>query len=427
MLKFILSILVIFQYSILIADGELDKSFGIEGKVITKINGKSAHAQDITILSNGTIVLAGGSTADQFNWDFVIAYYSANGTQNPTFGEIITNGGTAYTVVIQKNNMGKEKVIAAGDWLMVRYNTDGTLDNTFGLNGNGKIATVFTVRCIVIQKDGKILVAGWKSEGESTNIAIARYSSNGILDTTFGNNKSGIVTINIGKTDRAFSIAIDSSEKILLAGSTDKTIRLDDTDLKFVIVRLDKNGTLDSTFGERGIVVKDIITDIDDRGKAIAIDHGDRIIIGGTSGNGSSGKYSILCLNREGEPDKSFGIDGVSTGNINGYMTDLILQHNHKILVSGTSGNNASAYFTVARYNMGGTLDTLFGSEGLATVDFGSYSDIANSIMLQRDGKIVAAGSNGAVGNSDFVIVRFKGEKSLLTIPLSPLYYLLLN
>jgi uncharacterized delta-60 repeat protein len=406
--------------------GDLDDSFGTNGKVITKIDGKSAHAHSVALLENGNIVLAGGTTADQFNWNFVVAYYDASGTQDPVFGEIIENGGAAYAVAIQKDAADEEKVIAAGDYLIVRYDTDGTLDTTFGSDGNGKVPAAVTVRSILLQKDGKIIVAGWKTEGSSTDIAVARYSPDGILDTTFG--KNGVATIDIGDTDRAYGVAMDEDKKILLAGSTNIASNTGSTDLKIALVRLDENGIVDSSFGKNGLYVKDLTAGIDDYAAGIAVDSACRIVVGGTSGNGGSGKYVVLRLDKKGKIDNSFGASGVATGNIDGHLTNLLLQEDDKIIVSGMSGDDTNSYFTVARYTATGRLDAGFGSAGVAAVDFGSTADAANGIAIRKDGKIVAVGSNGVVGSSDFVMARFEGgELSSIIVPLSAVYYLLFD
>jgi uncharacterized delta-60 repeat protein len=237
-----------------------------------------------------------------------------------------------------------------------------------------------------------------------------------------------VATIDIGDTDRACSVTIDGDKKILLAGSTNIASDTGSTDLKIAVIRLDENGIPDPSFGENGLYVKDLAAGIDDYAAGIAIDSAGRIVVGGTSGNGGSGKYVVLRLDKKGKIDNSFGASGVATGNIDGHLTNLLLQEDDKIIVSGMSGDNTNSYFTVARYTATGRLDAGFGSAGVAAVDFGSTADAANGIAIRKDGKIVAVGSNGVVGSSDFVMARFEGgELSSIIVPLSAVYYLLFD
>ena len=142
---------------------------------------------------------------------------------------------------------------------MVRYNSNGSLDTSFG--GTGKITTVVGAydvdnrgNSIAIQSDGKIVVAGWSYNGSNYyDFAVVRYNSNGSLDTSFGG--TGQVTTPIGASgDFAQSVAIQqSTDKILVAGYSSNGTKYD-----FAVVRYNPNGSLDTSFGGTGQVTTPI-------------------------------------------------------------------------------------------------------------------------------------------------------------------------
>jgi uncharacterized delta-60 repeat protein len=135
---------------------------------------------------------------------------------------------------------------------IARYNSDGSLDNEFSVDG--KQADIFGNdlyfgECLAIQNDGKIVVGGFSETigGSNTSFALARYLPDGSLDPTFGN--GGFVETDLGNTfSFAKSIVITPAGKIALAGTTDK----------FTIVLYNSNGTRDSTFGENGVLTRDV-------------------------------------------------------------------------------------------------------------------------------------------------------------------------
>ena len=230
----------------------------------------------------------------------------------------------------------------------MRYNSNGTLDTGFG-NG-GKVTNLIGGysgygASVALQGDGKIVVAG----SSGTAFALARYNSDGTLDTGFGS--GGSVTTSIGIVAIGKSLTLQSDGKIVLAGQA----IVIGYGWNFALVRYNSNGTLDTSFGSGGKVTTPF-------------------------GNGSD------------------------VGN------SVVLQLDGRIVVAGWSSNGSNDDFALVRYNTNGTLDTSFGSGGMVTTPIGGGSDVGISVALQGDGRIVVAGSSYNGSNNDFAVVRYLGD-----------------
>ena len=359
------------------SNGSLDTSFDGDGKVTTDFGGGDDAAFSATIQSDGKIVVAGESYNGSKRFDFAIIRYNSNGSLDTTFdgdGKVTTDfGGTsddrAYSVAIQ----GDGKIVVAGysksDFALTRYNSNGSLDTTF--DGDGKVTTsvgssFFTdiENSVAIQSDGKIVVAGFSTKGSNLDFALARYNSNGSLDTTFDGD--GKVTTGFGSStnDVAHSVAIQSDGKIVVAGFSETSGIFDSKD--FALTRYNSNGSLDSTFDGDGKVTTDFGRNLDDRANSVAI------------------------------------------------------QSDGKIVVAGESKNVRSGYdFALTRYNSNGSLDTTFDGDGKVTTAVGLFNYGANygalSVAIQSDGKIVAAGD----GPGDFALARYNVSDAPTDITLS--------
>ncbi len=342
-------------------NGSLDTNFSNDGKVTTDFGGFSDNGIAVAIQTDGKIIVAGRSS-NGTNYDFAVA----------------------------------------------RYNTDGGLDNTFDIDG--KVTTAIGGssdwgNSITIQADGKILVAGYAAGSLNYDFAVVRYNTNGSLDNSF--NTDGIVTTDIGGTaNLCSSIAIQPDAKIVLAGSTSIGPGYD-----FTVVRYDSTGILDNTFDTDGIVTTDIGNSIDDL-FALAIQSDGKIVAVGVSNNGNNDDFALVRYNTNGSLDNSFDTDGKVTTNIGNFSDDrglsVAIQSDGKILVAGdTEINNAD--FALVSYNPDGSLNTGFDTDGKVTTAIASSDDDrAFSIAIQGDGKIVVAGGSIIGSNNyDFSVVRY--------------------
>ena len=214
----------------LAADGDLDTTFDTDGKVTTAIGTSDDNGTAVAIQSDGKIVAAGLSL-NGTSYDFALARYNTNGTLDTTFdtdGKVVTPFGSsidiAYSVAIQADG----KIVAAGsynngtdnDFALARYNTNGSLDTTF--DTDGKVVTSFgsgydVAHSVAIQSDGKIVAAGGYDNGTDWDFALARYNTNGSLDTTFDTDGKVVTPFGSGD-DEAYGVAIQSNGKIVVAG-----------------------------------------------------------------------------------------------------------------------------------------------------------------------------------------------------------------
>ncbi|MBA5869951.1 MAG: tandem-95 repeat protein, partial [Nitrospira sp. CR2.1] len=282
------------------ADGTLDTSFGGGDGIAS--SGVYGSAKDVALQTDGKFLVA----ADLSNSNFNLMRFNSDGSLDTSFG-----GGSGYvstdlagstdradSLTIQSDG----KVLLSGfgfngtsfDFALVRYNTDGSLDTSF--NGTGKALTDFVANSsdmgneVRMQADGKIVVAGWSNAGGTNDFAIARYNTNGTLDTGFGT--GGKVTINLGGSDLAEGLTIQSDGKILVTG----TAGINGGDVG--LVRLNTDGSLDTTFGGGdGIVTTDYSGASDDRGYSVAVQNDGRIVVSGTTQVGGLGGYNV-ALNR---------------------------------------------------------------------------------------------------------------------------------
>jgi uncharacterized delta-60 repeat protein len=388
-------------------DGSLDTGFDGDGKLTLWVAPYSSNAANaLAIQSDGKIVAAG--YAGPSSADFALARFNTDGSLDNSFdsdGKVVTSFGSndsAFSSAIQSDG----KIVVAGctgssDFALIRYNADGSLDTTF--NGTGIVTTDFggddRIYSIKIQSDGKIVVAG-TSGG---NFALARYNTDGSLDTTF--DTDGKLTTDFGGSDVAYALAIQSDGKIVAAGTNGSD---------FALARYNTDGSLDSTFDTDGKLTTDLGGT--DAANAIAIQSDGKIVVAGKN----TVDFAVARYNADGSLDTSFDADGKLTTNVYGYDTAyaISIQSDGKIVVAGSSGTAFSAYrFSLVRYNADGSLDTSFDTDGKVTTTFSGYA-YAYAMAIQSDGKIVVAGSiaNGSSPTiSDFALARYNADGSLDT------------
>jgi uncharacterized delta-60 repeat protein len=275
----------------------------------------------------------------------------------------------------------------------------------FGSKGTAVVTTTFEIASpttdtaydMAIQDDSMIVVAG----ASNNNFALARYDSDGSLDTTF--DTDGLVTTDLGGTDKGQAVKIQTNQKIVVAGSKDAD---------FAFARYNPNGALDSTIYTGGIITTDFNAGSEDYGYDLIIQPNGKIIVGGYSQyNFALARYTIT-----GTLDTTFGSGGKVTTDLGGndYGYALALQEDGKIILAGTSNYGSYSYdFALARYTITGTLDTTFGTGGIATTDFSASSastssDRAYDVEIQNDGKIIAVGYSGDY----WAIARYKPDGS---------------
>ncbi len=293
----------------------------------------------------------------------------------------------------------------------------GSLDLTFGTSGiNITSVEAFNdeARSVALQSDGKIIVVGHSSDGAQTDFAVVRYNTDGSLDNSFDTDGKLITDINGDKNDEAYSVAIQSDGKIVVAGFT----FVGGSDYNFALVRYNSDGTLDNSFDTDGLVMTDIWGSID-IAYSIAIQPDGKIIAAGYSFNGGANDFAVVRYNTDGSLDTSFDTDGMVTTQIGSSVDmgySIALQSDGKIVVAGNSLTSGSDYnFAVVRYNSDGSLDTSFDADGkvVTPITGGSEEDKGYAVAIQSDGKIVVAGSTLAGTNYSYALIRYNPNGSL--------------
>jgi uncharacterized delta-60 repeat protein len=363
--------------------GSLDLSFDNDGKVVTDIGSGNDYGWSAAIQIDGKIVVA-GNIDNGSNRDFALVRYNADGSLDNTFD----SDGKVTTVIGSGNDYGNSvaiqcdgKIVVAGssnngsddDFALVRYNTDGSLDNTF--DSDGKVTTDFgstdeSGYSVAIQSDGKIVVAGGIFNGSNNDFALVRYNADGSLDNSF--DSDGKVTTAIGSSyDYGHSVAMQSDGKIVVAGSSNDGPGNNPFDY-FALVRYNADGSLDNTFDSDGKVTTDIGSR-DDIGHSVAIQSDGRIVVSGNTYSGSVYDFALARYNSDGSLDNTFDSDGKVTtdfGDID-YGGSAAIQSDGKIVLAGSSGIWPNIDFALARYNADGSLDNTFDSDGKVRTDFG--------------------------------------------------------
>ena len=399
------------------APGDLDTTFGATGKVTTSIGSNNDFGESVAVQSDGKIVVAGPSFFNANNNEFAVVRYNVNGSLDTSFngtGKVTTRFGgnsSAHGVVVQSD----EKIVVAGtyengsntDFGVVRYNTDGSLDTTFG--GTGKVATDIAGNgengtCVALQSDGKIVVAGFTYNGSNQDIALVRYNANGSLDTSFNGN--GKVTTAVGSgNDYAASVAVQTDGKVVVAGYS-----FSGATVVVAVVRYNANGSLDATFNGTGKVTTIFGSGGNDQARSVTLQSDGKIVIAGSSSNGSDGDFAVLRYNTDGSLDTTFNGSGKVTTAI-GIGDDqafgVTVQGDGKIVAAGYGNNNQ---FAVARYNPDGSLDVAFNGTGKVTTAIGSGSRSGPSVAIQSNHKIVIAGGCNNGSKVDFAVVRYEGD-----------------
>jgi uncharacterized delta-60 repeat protein len=376
--------------SLAIHSQTLDPTYGSDGVVTHQIS--STNSKDIAYSAamqpDGKIVYVGRDFNNTFAF---VARANTTGQLDGTFN----NYGyrkfnfTGYDVVtIQPNG----KIVVAGLNNIIRLNSDGSYDTTFN-NTGALVVTInsqnFISKNIIAQANGKILVSGYVNTGLNNDFAILRLNSNGTFDTSF--DTDGIATFVLGNNnDESFGMAVQVDGKIILTGQT-----YNGTNYDFATIRLNNNGTIDGSFANNGVAIVQFSGQ--DYGRSVDIQADGKIVV---VGSGTVGKLYVLRYNIDGNLDTTFDGDGIlastiamatstSIGSITLSKPKIKSLSNGKTLISGSSSGD----FSLIQLNANGSMDTTFGTNGMVTYS-GLNFDYTNFLFINANNKIITGGSS---------------------------------
>jgi len=343
--------------------------------------------------------------------------WSFPGQLDPNFGtggltEVdISPGAGEKAMAVARQPDGK--YVAAGNvdipgvdtrLALVRLLYDGTIDTTFGANGivvTDLVGNYQTFSAVAVQKDGNIVASGFTLPGTGTSaLVLARYTPAGALDPTFGT--GGLITSN-PSMGTASALVIQPDGRIVVAGRDRICCKMD-------VARYLPNGQLDPAFGSAGVASFKVPNRWYAETKALLLQPDGKLVVGGGAGNPSGTvddvDFVLVRVNDDGTLDTAFGNAGFVTTDFFGgedEVHSLALQTNGSIVAGGVAMNGSNRDFALARYNSSGDLNVSFGTNGLVTIDFGTNWDWVNTVLAQKNGKIIAAG----LGADDFTLVRY--------------------
>lgn len=337
-------------------DGSLDPGFGTGGIVTTEVGPFLDQLQAVALQPDGRIVVAGRSSVDGSENQWVIGRYTGDGQLDASFagdGILLVDVGTgtfdeANSIAVQADGSivtaGMARSATDDDIAVVRCTANGALDPSF--SGDGKLILGYgtnddSAGAVLVQSDGKILVAGYTGNGQEGDFAVARLTSGGLPDTSFGTNGSTITSFGGNSYDMAYALALQPDGKIIAGGAAHSIPNWPLTDM--ALQRLTTNGVLDPGFDDDGLYlvpylgVSAVVS--------LAIMPDGRIVIGGTSDDA----FMVAMVEANGGMDVGFGNDGVRTiapGQFTAYGSTVVVQPDGKILLAGDT-------------HMGTTLDDL--------------------------------------------------------------------
>jgi uncharacterized delta-60 repeat protein len=434
LLKINLLLCLIFTYKTYAQDGSLDNTFDSDGLLTSAVGTFDDAAYAIALKEdplnptnfNARKIIIAGHTYNGNNYDFLLMQYNNDGSLDNNFGvngvvtiSIGNYDDKAKTIAIQPDG----KIVVAGNsfdgtidnFAIVRYNADGSIDNTF--NGNGYVLTSIgpsgsSINSIAIQSDGSIFAVGYTLFGNNMDFAVAKYTSTGMLDNTFDGDGIAITPI-YNNAEFASKVLLQPDGKIVVIGST-----LQNNDYDFAMVRYNSDGSYDNTFNSNGFITPFFNGNFNEYGNTGILQNDGKILVAGMN-NSTFNDFIVGRVNPDGSIDNTFGTNGFTNTDF-GTSTDygeaigMTLQPDNKIIVAGLRNFGVPLDFAVARYDQNGVLDASFDTDGLVNTNFGG-DDQGRATIVQSDGKILVAGSSHDGTQSRVAIARYNNPSMSVT------------
>ncbi len=449
-------------------DGSFDSGFGSNGEVTVDFAGLQDQANAVAIRGDGSIVIGGSAQNANGDADFAFlglrpdgsldSSFGNNGTvtinatpgdsvngiaMDPSNGNIYFDGATStggyfgalnsngspigtiggaqasvnrYTALMRASDGSLYAAGQANQTMMVtKFLPTGATAPGFGTSGNvlAPFARASGANGVAVSTDGSVVIGGFAGIGD---MAVARILPSGGLDTGFGlPGRQLVLASSVNGSDNASAIAFSGS-KIIVGGSYGKN---DNNGDEFGVLQFNSDGTLDTNFASGGAFTFQG-TGFDSI-SAIAVQSDGKIIAAGSS-SGDTSDYIVFRLNADGSLDSSFGTNGMATihfgGNSADFAEGVLIQPDGKIVVGGTTSVNSQTTgqdFGLARLNSNGSLDSSFGTGGLVVTDIGGgQSDHLRGIALAGT-QIVAVGDTLSNGSPEFALVKYNSNGQIDT------------
>lgn len=407
----------------------LDTTFGNKGKVYTNIKGASYDKINaVAVQSDGKIIASGASRIDNKDFRGYIVRYNKNGLVDSTFAnngflEVYPGSGNSSKamVTIQKVS-GKDYILVGllhsspncnncATLVLGRYLLDGTLDNSFGVNGFSETPDVYIME-MNVDSTGRILVGGllW-NQPQVSRFDVYRFLENGQPDSSFGINGHASRPLDTSYSGSSYAIATQKDGKILAGGHN----RIKLTHFAGTIVRYLPDGSIDSTFGINGAAQlsgDSTITTV----YTIAIQSDNKIVASAILDSGNKTQIYVTRLHPNGSIDSSFAYSGANStafDNYNSWPCTILVQEDDKIYVAGYT-DNGSTYltptFAIARYTANGIIDSTFGVNGKDTSRVGLWSQAFSAAILPDKSLVLGGWCNMnyySTNDVDFALIKY--------------------
>ncbi|MFN6379536.1 MAG: T9SS type A sorting domain-containing protein [Flavobacteriales bacterium] len=409
--------------------GGLDTDFANEGRYVANF-GFQDNLEAVAIQSDGKIIVAGTALTEMFSGKLLVTRLNADGSLDNSFAEngvlIVEayNESYAYEILVLEDNSILIAGASADDMFafsgyMFKLDETGYIDSSFG--EEGEVLTSFIegdefIYAAKIDSNGKIVVAGKATNADfNSEPFVARFNADGSVDTSFGEN--GYATIPVENQDNVFyDLMIDGNDNIIATGHYGLPFtETGQTNLDVLLVKYNTAGSLDTSFGDEGIVKTPISEEYTESGFAIISDSDENIYVSGyTTALDFSFEAAVLGYSSNGTLRGDFATAGVYTFSLNAQnvFNDIAL-HENTLVMCGTSGGFFfdDRDFLLLRLNLDGSIDNTFGENGYTLTTIATAFDDANAMALQSDGKIVLAGRGNMGTNNDIAVTRhFNGQ-----------------
>ncbi|CAK8722717.1 MAG: delta-60 repeat domain-containing protein [Candidatus Electronema aureum] len=394
----------------------LDVNFGLNGRVAVELGVYGSRANAVIVQPDGKIVAAGSSSSTTADKDFMLFRLLPDGSIDPAFnsdGTVTTAVGSfddeALTLALQPDG----KILAGGyssnknrDFALVRYNSDGTLDHSFGAEGIAVTAVGSShdeITDMIVQEDGSIVIAGVAQGVNGRVVVLGRYLANGTPDLSFA--KEGFSLSVVGVDAQAESVALTESGRILVSGSYSDGQRRG-----LMVLGFDAAGQLDKEFGDNGIAIPPD-SSVFSEGYGMFVNKDGGILVAGSVGKENKRDAALFRFTAEGRPDSDLGVLATAVGTQDDVLYDVVVI-DETIVAAGFKTVDQQREFLLITYSKdtGAAQENSaqFTTSAVVTTGFSGGKDTSTALAAVSENSVVAVGeSKAAAGSSAAAVSKY--------------------